>query len=92
MLSKVINKEFGEFWEAMVANVNVGKIKGDIPISYKIYATMMSGEQTTGLFNLILNWLIFEFAKDTLNIAGNGFMEGDDGIFSLSLPVGAQMV
>jgi hypothetical protein len=76
----MINPQFGEAWRKIVACLNVGTIRGERNISYSVMATMMSGEQTTAFFNLILNHIVMEYAQSRLNFFALSLMEGDDAI------------
>jgi hypothetical protein len=51
---------------------------------------MMSGEQTTSLFNALLNHWLFEYAEFLNNFKGADAVEGDDGCFGVPDDITAQ--
>jgi hypothetical protein len=76
-----LGDDFADPWSTIVAGVNNGQFDGDRRIRYKVLATMMSGEQTTSLFNVILNYWLHEFSKRELGFRSEFAIEGDDGVY-----------
>jgi len=64
MVTRLLGPEFGKAWRDIVAGVNRCAFTSDMQIRYKVLATMMSGEQTTAFFNLVLNWLLIRFSAE----------------------------
>jgi len=90
LIQWLLGSEFGRIWRNVVAGENAGHF--DDSFKYWVEATMMSGEQTTALFNALLNHWIFLFSKQELQFDGIDSVEGDDGAFATSVRVAQELV
>jgi hypothetical protein len=79
-----MSDEWNRYMIRVLTGVN--KVNCDM-VSFKVKGKRMSGEMSTSLFNGIANLMLLKFIVMKKHGKVDAFVEGDDGIFSTSVPV-----